>query len=99
VLWPHADSLRMLRESGVPDALLPVTFHLGWALDIGLGIAAVLRYRVALVGSVMIGMTAVYLAFLSVGQPWQWIHPITPLAICIPLAVATLIMMAIDDDR
>jgi len=99
VLWPHVDSLRMLRESGVPDVLLPVAFHLGWALDVALGIAALLRYRVALVGSVMIGVTVVYLAFLSVGQPWQWIHPITPLAICIPLAVATLVMMAIDDDR
>lgn len=99
VLWPHADSLRMLRESGVPDALLPVAFHLGWVLDVALGIAVLLRYRVALVGGLMIGVTAVYLAFLSVGQPWQWIHPITPLAICLPLVAATLVMMAIDDDR
>jgi hypothetical protein len=99
VLWPHADSLRMLGDSGIPDPLLPIAFHVGWAFDVVLGLAVLIRCRVALVGSIMIAATAVYLVFLSIGQPWQWIHPITPLTICIPLMVATLVMMAIDDDR
>jgi len=98
-LWPHADSLRMLGDSGIPDPLLPVVFHVGWAFDVVLGLAVLMRCRVALVGSIMIAATTVYLVFLSIGQPWQWIHPITPLTICIPLMVATLVMMATDDDR
>ena len=47
----------------------------------------------------MIAATVAYLAFLSIGQPREWIYPITPLAICIPLMVATLVVMATDDDR
>lgn len=98
-LWPHADSLRMLGASGISDSLQPLAFHVGWAFDVVLGLAVLMRYRIALVGGTMIAATAVYLVFLSVGQPWEWIHPITPLTICIPLMTATLVMMALDDDR
>jgi uncharacterized protein YbjT (DUF2867 family) len=98
-LWPHADSFRMLGDAGIPAPLLPVAFHLGWAFDVALGLAVLLRYRVALVGGIMVVASAAYLVFLSIGQPWEWIHPITPLTICIPLMAATLVMMATDDDR
>jgi uncharacterized protein YbjT (DUF2867 family) len=98
-LWPHADSSRMLGDSGIPGPLLPVAFHVGWLFDVVLGLAVLLRYRIALVGGIMIAATAVYLVFLSIGRPWEWIHPITPLTICIPLMAATLVMMATDDDR
>ncbi len=98
-LWPQADSLRMLRDSGVPGFLLPVAYHLGWSFDVVIGLAVLVRYRVPLVGSIMVASTVAYLVILSIGQPWQWIHPVTPLAICIPLVAATLVMMAIDDDR
>ncbi len=98
-LWPKADSLRMLREAGVPEALLPAAYHLGWTFDVAAGLALVMRWRVVLVGGAMIAATVAYLAFLSIGQPREWIHPITPLAICIPLMAATLVMMATDDDR
>lgn len=98
-LWPQADSLRMLQGSGVPDSLLPIAYHLGWLFDVVVGLAVLARYRVQLVGGIMVAVTAAYLVFLSIGQPWQWIHPITPLAICIPLIVATLVMVAIEDDR
>ena len=98
-LWPYADSLRMLADSGIPDSLRPVAFHVGWAFDVALGLAALLRYRIALVGGIMIAATAVYLIFLSIGRPWEWIHPITPLTICIPLMAATLVVIATDDDR
>ena len=98
-LWPQADSLRMLRDSGVPEFLLPVAYHLGWAFDVVLGLAVLVRYRIPLVGSIMVAATVAYLTVLSIGQPWQWIHPVTPLAICFPLIAATLVMIAIDEDR
>jgi hypothetical protein len=98
-LWPQADSLEMLRGSGVPGPLLPVAYHLGWLFDVVLGLALLARYRVQVVGGIMVAATAAYLVFLSIGQPWQWIHPVTPLAICLPLIAATLVMMAIEDDR
>jgi hypothetical protein len=98
-LWPHADSLRMLGDSGIPGPLRPIAFHVGWAFDVALGLAMLLRYRIALVGGTMIAATAVYLVFLSIGRPWEWIDPITPLTICIPLMAATLVVIATDDDR
>jgi uncharacterized protein YbjT (DUF2867 family) len=98
-LWPQADSLRMLRAGGVPDVLLPVAFHLGWAFDVVVGLAVLMRDRIPFFGTIMVAATVLYLGFLSASQPWQWIHPVTPLAICFPLMVATLVMMATDDDR
>jgi uncharacterized protein YbjT (DUF2867 family) len=98
-IWPQADSFRMLRDAGVPDGFLSIAFYLGWLFDVVLGLALLLRYRVRLVGGIMVAATVGYLALLSVGQPWQWIHPVTPLAICLPLMAATLVMMAIEDDR
>jgi hypothetical protein len=89
----------MLGDSGIPTPLLPIAFHAGWVFDVVLGLAALLRYRVALVGGIMIAVTVVYLVFLSVGQPWEWVDPTTPLTICLPLMVATLVMMATDDNR
>lgn len=99
LLWPKADSLRMLSDGGIPDFLLPVAYHIGWAFDVIVGLAVLMRDRIRFFGAVMVAATAGYLSFLSVGQPWQWIHPVTPLTICIPLMVATLVMMAIDDER
>ncbi len=99
VLWPHVDSFRMLGDSGIPGPLRTIAFHVGWAFDVVLGLAVLMRYRIALVGGIMIGATAIYLVFLSIGRPWEWIHPITPLTICIPLMAATLVVMATDDDR
>lgn len=99
VAWPKADSFAMLRAAGVPDVLVPVAFHLGWAFDVLLGYAMVMRENVRLVGSIMLVATVAYLAFVTKSQPWQWLHPVTPLAIVIPLMVATLVVMAIEDDR
>jgi uncharacterized protein YbjT (DUF2867 family) len=96
LLWSKDDSLQMLRATGVPEFALPFAFHLGWAFDVILGSALLMRNRVALVGTVMVAATVIYLGLLSIGQAWQWIHPVTPLPVLVPLLVATLVVTCED---
>lgn len=40
-----------------------------------------------------------YLGILTFGLPELWAHPLGPLTKTVPLIVATLVMIAIEDDR
>jgi uncharacterized protein YbjT (DUF2867 family) len=99
LFWPKADSLALLRAAHIPEALLPLAYWAGWLFDVVLGLALLLRWRVRLVGGIMLVASLFYLVFVTIAEPWQWIHPVTPLGIVFPLMVATLVMMAIEDDR
>ena len=98
--WPRKDSEEMLTQVGVPDALLPLAFWAGSFLDIILGTLLLIRWRVRLVGAVMIAVTIPYLTILTLGDlRYLWFHPLGPLTKTLPIVAATLLMMAIEDDR
>ena len=98
--WPRRDSEEMLTQVGVPDALLPLAFWAGSFLDIVLGTLLLIRWRVRLIGAVMIAVTIPYLAILTLGDlRYLWFHPLGPLTKTLPIVMATLLMMAIEDDR
>jgi uncharacterized protein YbjT (DUF2867 family) len=99
LFWPKADSLALLRAAGIPEGTLPLAYWAGWLFDVVLGLALLVRWRVRLVGGIMVVASLFYLVFVTIAEPWQWIHPITPLGIVFPLMVATLVMMAIEDER
>jgi hypothetical protein len=99
LFWPKADSLALLRAAGIPEAILPLAYWAGWLFDVVLGLALLRRWRVRLVGGIMVVASLFYLVFVTIAEPWQWIHPITPLGIVFPLMVATLVMIAIEDER
>jgi uncharacterized protein YbjT (DUF2867 family) len=44
-------------------------------------------------------VTAVYLAWLTVAEAGLWLEPLGPLVKTVPLVVATLVMIALEDDR
>jgi hypothetical protein len=85
-------------------AVLPERFALlalwtAAATDLALGALMLLRRRVILVGAAMIAVTFAYLALLTYGQPALWMDPLGPLTKTLPLVVATLVVMAVEDDR
>lgn len=71
----------------------------GGARDVALGALLLIRWRVALVGATTIVVTLAYLAFLGTALPELWLDPLGPLTKTIPLVAATLVMIAIEDDR
>lgn len=67
--------------------------------DLGLGFLLLIRWRVRLVGAVMVGLSLVYLAVITSHLTMLWADPLGPATKILPIIVATLVMMAIEDDR
>jgi len=99
LFWPQAESYALLRAAHIPDALIPASYYLGYLLDMVLGLLLLIRWRVRAVGGTMVAATGFYLVFVTMAEPAQWIHPITPLPIVFVLMAATLMVMAVDGER
>ncbi len=97
--WPRGESEAMLVRAGLGGALLPAAFWGGVLLDVALGTLLLLRWRVKLIGLLMVAATIPYLGILTIGLPELWAHPLGPVTKTVPLIVATLVMIAIEDDR
>jgi uncharacterized protein YbjT (DUF2867 family) len=95
----RAQAEALLVAVGLGGAIMPYAFWIGCAVDPLVGGLLLMRWRVRLVGAVMLAMTVGYLAMLSVGRPDLWADPLGALTKTLPLMAATLLMMAIEDDR
>lgn len=80
------------------EYLLP-TIWAGAVADIVLGALLLVRWRVRLLGALMLALSFGYVAVLSYGVPEIWFDPLGALLKIVPLMAATLVMMAIEDDR
>jgi DoxX-like family len=72
---------------------------MGCAADPIVGGLLLLRWRVRLVGTTMLAMCVGYLALLTYGRPELWADPLGTLTKVLPIMAATVLMMAIEDDR
>ena len=89
----------LLREAGVPDDRFGLALAAGALIDIVLGSLLLIRWRVLLVGCLQLLVTAVYLIWLTIADPGLWMNPLGALTKVLPLVVATLVMMAIEEER
>ena len=95
----RAQAEALLVAVGLGGAIMPYAFWIGSAVDPIVGGLLLVRWRVRLVGTIMLAMTVGYLALLSLGRPDLWADPLGSLTKVLPLMAATLLMMAIEDDR
>lgn len=89
----------ILSAAGFGSAFLPVMIWAGAVFDTGLGVLLLVRWRARLIGAAMLGLSLGYVAVLSYGVPEIWLDPLGALLKIVPLMAATLVMMAIEDDR
>jgi len=89
----------LLKSVGFAEAYLSPLIWSGAIVDTGLGLALLLRWRVRLVGTGMLGVSAFYLAVLSWGAPEVWFDPLGSLTKILPIMAAIVLMMALEDDR
>lgn len=96
-LYPLADSLRLLTDLGIRGHSAEVAVYGGGALDLTLGMLLLFRWRPVLVGASMLAIMIAY-SLLAIGLPVEyWLHPFAPLLKNLPVATATLAMMALED--
>jgi uncharacterized protein YbjT (DUF2867 family) len=96
LVYPVAESYAMLQQVGISGWLLPVSLYGAALLDIALGLAWLLRFKVSLFGSVQLAVITGYTMIISVFLPEFWFHPFGPLLKNVPLVVGILIVMAVE---
>lgn len=97
-IYPVADSYALLARAGFHGDILPSMLLYGAAAwDLVLGTALLVGWRVRLVGLLQILTMLVFTAIITVTIPGEWLHPFGAITKNIPMIVATLIMMALED--
>lgn len=96
LVFPKQESESLLIRAGVFSGLAqPVLVGVS-LLDIGLGLATLLRWRLMLVLSMQLILIALFSAIIAVALPEFWLHPFGPLVKNGPLFVGTLMLLAME---
>jgi uncharacterized protein YbjT (DUF2867 family) len=94
--FPHETSAAWLMRVGIPSAWTEGTLVIAATLDIALGVATILRWRISLVLELQLVLIIGFSALLTARMPELWGHPFGPLLKNLPLFVATLILWALE---
>jgi nucleoside-diphosphate-sugar epimerase len=87
----------LLEQVGLTGPLADVALYGTAYLEIVLGLATAIGWRVRLMGSVQIILMCGFMAVLTARMPALWLDPFGPLTKNIPLIGATLAMMALEE--
>ena len=97
-LYPTVQSYALLAQLGITGLFAPVALYSAALLDVGLGVATLVRWRIQWVGIAQIALMLGYTLLISIGLSELWLHPFGPVSKNIPLIVATLMMLALEHD-
>ena len=102
--YPVQESYALLARTGIPHSgpwgwLAPLTLYGAAALDLILGIATLASRRFYLAGLAQLAVMTGFSLIIAIKLPEFWLHPFGPLVKNLPLAVAILMMMAMEDRR
>ena len=91
--------MTQLAASGFPPRVVELTVLLGALFDIVLGALLLVRKFARHVLIVMLVATPFYLLIGTWLAPQLWLDPLGPLLKIVPMLVATMLTLAIMDDR
>lgn len=95
-LYPVAESYRMLADVGLHGLPAEVALYGAAGLDLILGALLLANWRPMAVGGAMLALMAGF-TLAATGLPAEyWLHPFAPILKNLPIAVATLVMMALE---
>ena len=97
-LYPLDKSVALVAQVGITGSLAPLAVYVAALLDCVLGVATLVRHHIRWVGLAQIYLMLGYSLLITVGLPEVWLHPFGPVTKNIPLIVATLVMIALEDD-
>jgi uncharacterized protein YbjT (DUF2867 family) len=96
-LYPVASSLVLLAEVGLEGAPALAALYGAALWDLALGAALLVRFRPVLVGALQLATMVAFTLIITSFLPEAWLHPFGPVTKNVPLALATLVMMALED--
>ncbi len=86
-----------LQQIGITGPLANLALYGTSFVEIAIGLATAIGWRVRLMGALQILLMVGFMAILTAGTPDLWLHPFGPLTKNIPLLGATLAMMALEE--
>ena len=96
-LFPVASSLVLLAEVGLEGAPALIALYGAALWDLALGAALLVGFRPVLVGALQFATMVAFTLIITSFLPEAWLHPFGPVTKNVPLALATLVMMALED--
>lgn len=96
-LYPIKESMALLSEVGINGTLAFTALISATALDLLLGLALLLRRHVKEAAWIQIAAMTSYSLIIACALPEYWLHPFGPLIKNLPLIVATLILIAMEE--
>jgi uncharacterized protein YbjT (DUF2867 family) len=96
-LYPIEKNYQMMAQTGLTGPAADVALYGAAALDLLFGTLLLLRWRPALVGAAQIALMAAF-TIIAMRLPAEyWLHPFAPLLKNLPIAAATLAMIALEE--
>jgi hypothetical protein len=95
-VYPIAGSLSLLANAGLSGAAAWVALLGAAVADLALGILLLARWRPVFIGALQLGLMGFFMLIMTVALPEWWLHPFGPITKNLPVAVATLVMMALE---
>ena len=96
-LYPLESSLALLAEVGLGGATALAALYLAALWDLLLGAALLVRFRPVLVGALQLATMAAFTLIITMFLPEAWLHPFGAITKNVPLALATMVMMGLED--
>lgn len=87
----------LLQQTGIPAALQGLLLYASSAINFLLGLALLIKFKVKLTALLQIILVVAYTIIISAFLPAFWLHPFAPIAKNIPIIVATLIVMLVEE--
>jgi uncharacterized protein YbjT (DUF2867 family) len=97
--FPRETSEAWLVRVGVPYSWASSTLMAASILDIALGLATLMRWRLPLVLAIQLLLIVGFSLILTLGMPELWAHPFWPLLKNLPLFVATWVLLVMERRR
>jgi uncharacterized protein YbjT (DUF2867 family) len=95
-LYPVAQSFQLMGTIGLTGLPAALALFGAASLDLGLGLLVLAKWRPVAVGWAMLATMAAF-TVIATGLPAEyWLHPFAPLLKNLPIAAATLAMMAME---
>ena len=98
-VFPVEQSYAMLARAGIAGIWQPIMLYGAAAVDLLLGVATLLSFRLDLVVQLQIGIILLYSIIITLWLPEHWAHPFGAISKNLPLAVSTLIMLVLERRR
>lgn len=95
-LYPLAKSYALMAQIGLTGLPADAALYGGAALDTLLGLFLLIRWRPVAVGAAQLALMAAFTLLAARLPAEYWLHPFAPLVKNLPIAAATLAMMALE---